>query len=212
MFDDYIFIEIPEELPFNFVYEFDNNGNCEKYSENIKCNNNEIYVAYFNMNAYVAGIAKSYKNTHDIHTQFIKDYTRQINKINNVIHVKHDYFTSQLHKILTEYDYDEKYYTMIILLCCQSSFYLPYCMLRNIYIVDDSNALVSSGKNLKMQTMSVCVDGETINIDMNTSLFIKNISTNKITHQIDLTIFCEIDKKENKNIKICLLNWSVQII
>ncbi len=220
---------------FNFIYKFDSNGNVDKYIKNMISQNgieDDSYISYFDMEEYIDDILKSYSNNYEkILYQFGLDYHRINIKLNGYKHENKELFLNNLNFIICNtYNFNIKKFSLdqiIVLLCCQSSFYLPYQILSNLYCTNkdinkDTNVLVCDSNNIFGLSVNIIIDKSKITIELNNELFIKNINNNINTHKINSTLSIQIENKENKDNKennniylkygephICIFNWKI---
>jgi hypothetical protein len=218
--DDY---EILSDRGFyNLIYKFDNSGNLESYTmETIDLDEN-VFSSYFDMVAYIVDIKKSYKSKSAMMHQFEKDYNRQ-NILLNKKKYDIDKFCIELNKILQENNYsndkvdqfDITYESLILLLCCQSTFSLPYMILLNAYQIDNSVNVLSCGcNNEDFSNIIINIDKNDIKLDLNTTLYIKDIESNSKIKKINLAVTCQFPKQINlpESIKkceslYCIFSW-----
>jgi len=194
---------------FNHIYKIDIDGYLINKNNN-KLDNNDTYISYMDMKQYIIDIKSSYKNLAKIYEQFNKDYYRQIIKLNNK-----EYDINEFMNILNNYNLINKYNdimtykSLIVLLCCQSSFALPYKLLTNIYNIDNDNYVLTMSKN--KTEIKININNDIINIDLSTILLIKQIYTTRNTHKIILSISMEINTKSDKN-EICIISWILDVL
>jgi hypothetical protein len=204
---------------YNFIYKFSSKGNIDKYLQNkIPIGNNDTYVSYFDMEEYIYDLQKSYNNDNlKIKDQFQKDYNRQNITLNGHKYNDQNIFISEMKYNLSNYINNKmnniSYDMIIILLCCQSSFYLPYQLLLNLYEINDNSdkALVCDSKNKLGTNINIWINDLKIVIELNTHLYIKNISSFKNTHKIKISLTIELDKKISDiiNPQICVFFWDI---
>lgn len=218
MDDDYVIIS--DSSLYNFIYKFSSNGSIDKCLQNTVPGDNDTYVSYFDMNEYVNDLKKSYNSKDsEIVNQFQKDYDRQNIKLNGIRHNNYQNFMDQLKKYLSDFDYNLKlfdisYESLVVLLCCQSSFYLPYQLLVNLYEIDnnsDTKALVCDSRDKLGTTIHIFVTDDKMTVELNTNLYIREIATFKNTHKIQVSITVELDKKIKDTIdpQICVFSWHI---
>lgn len=205
-----------EDHVYNFIYDFDKNGmmNKENTPNNSVLYHNDTYISCFDLVDYIDEIKKSYTSNQSILSQFEKDYHRQSIHINKVYYENINIFFDKLKKVLSTNNYDivtifnMSFYDIIILLCCQSSFVLPYIILQNFYeLNNESKLLTSEFKNKMYHTIHITIN-DTITIEMNTTLCIKDIEENVNTHKIDMTVSCEFHKNmQNTDPHFCVFTW-----
>jgi hypothetical protein len=219
--DEYDIIYNNNEL-FNFIYKFNSQGTIENYVQNMIKNNdlnNESFLSYFNTEEYVNNLIKSYNyKEKNIFSQFEKDYNRQNIKINGYKYNNTQLFINEINKLC---DFNNKiqfcnmsWKLLIILLCCQSSFYLPYQILMNLYEIDFVNkALISDSKSNDSINIDIIINNDKIIIELCNVLFIRNINNYINTHKINNVITIEFDKKIdlelNQKPHICVFNWKI---
>jgi hypothetical protein len=222
--DDYVIINNIDL--FNFIYKFNSQGTVDKYIQNMIMNNslnncnNDSFISYFNMEEYVNDIRKSYYNKEEnIMSQFEKDYYRQNVKLNGYKYQETKSFIEEINRLLQTYHTNSgvlniSLKSLIILLCCQSSFYLSYQILVNLYEINSENrALICDSKNKLGIYIDIVIDDKKIIMELNNTLLIRDIDKNENTHRINTTITVELDiKKENKSHQephICVFNWTI---
>jgi len=106
--------------------------------------------------------------------------------------------------------YQMTYNEIIMLLCCQSSFYLPYRLLTNIYNLNtDDLMLVSNSENKSRTTIDIVINQDKIILDLTTVLYIKSLSSGTTTHSIDATITMDISKQNIDDRMKCIFSWNV---
>lgn len=219
---------------FNFIYKFNSQGTVDKYIQNMIMNNSlnngndDSFISYFDMEEYVNDIRKSYYNKEEnIMSQFEKDYYRQNVKLNGYKYQETKSFIEEIDRLLQLNTKDIKdtnsgilnmsLKSLIILLCCQSSFYLSYQILVNLYEINSENkALICDSKNKLGIYMDIIIDDKKIIMELNNTLLIRDIDKNENTHKINTTITVELDiKKENKSYQephICVFNWRINAL
>jgi hypothetical protein len=211
---------------FNFIYKFNSKGTVDSHIKDMVTNKNnynynedESFISYFNMDEYVNDIKKSYNNKEEnILEQFRRDYNRQNIRLNGYKYQENKSFLDEIEKIL---NMNKNLKSLIILLCCQSSFYLPYQILVNLYGINSENrALVCDSKNLLGIYIDVIIDDKKIIMELNNTLFIRDIDQNVNTHRINAKITIELEleleldyKIRNKSYcepNICVFNWKIK--
>lgn len=221
--DDYVIINNIDL--FNFIYKFNSQGTVDKYIQNMIMNNNfnesDSFISYFDMEEYVNDIRKSYSNKEEnIMSQFERDYHRQNVTLNGYKYQETKSFIEEIDRLMqTTYEKSDvinmSLKSLIILLCCQSSFYLSYQILVNLYEINSENrALICDSRNKLGIYIDIIIDDKKIIMELNNSLLIRDIDKNKNTHQINSTITVELDiKKESEFYKephICVFNWTIK--
>lgn len=205
---------------FDFIYRFDSKDeNLDKYNvsfnknEDIDDNFFESYVSYFDMDGYLENIKKSYEYREDkIYNQFKIDYYRQNIKLNGYKYdidsfiKKLDGLVSDAHPIKL---FDMSWRTLIILLCCQSSFTLPYLILQKKYVSSfDDKILVSGGLN--SIDININIKNDKVLIELNSMSYLKRLEDGVKTDRIRSTVYIELNKIMN-DIKyeplICVFSW-----
>lgn len=129
--NDYIIIK-NEDL-YNYIYKFAIDGKIEKCNKDIIniANNSEIYndtfISYFDIQELLKDIIKkSYANKKSILKQFDRNYYRQNIILNNYSHSKENFLAIiSCYNILNK-NFNLTYDEIIVLLCCQSIYELPY--------------------------------------------------------------------------------------
>lgn len=176
--------------------------------DNCKSNKDDSFIACFKLNCYIDDILKCYKSKDKIINQLEQDYHRQ-----TIIIDKQKLKTSELFidHIQTHLCYNKKkifndltYETLIFLLCCQSSFGMPFEAMQNLYITDEDHFLVSKGELCNIKTTIELND--IVTITMETTFFIMCIRTEKITSTIPVCITVHLS--ENTDINNALMTWS----
>ena len=231
------FILIDNDL-FDYIYKFESNGNIDANTkdaiENTKYNN---FISYFDLKKFIFDNKQSYCNKLEkIYEQFERDYSRQTIILNGSKYTEQSDFINQVDSLLCNKDnyiplymriifpfakqnsvfceniFDVSYKDLIILLCCQSSFYLPYQILRNVYNSEDTGTILvsSSGKRDNIFT-NISINNKTLNIELNTILLIKNIEQNTIVKKLYVTLLVNIDFDTNKqnDSHIVVFTWNV---
>lgn len=223
MDNDYIIINNTDF--FSFIYKFNSDGLVDANIKNMILNdsnfNDEYYISYFNMDEYINDIKKSYDNKDEnIMEQFKRDYNRQNIRLNGYKYENYKLFLGEMGKIQ---GLDKNFgilkmthELLIILLCCQSSFYLPYQILVNLYGINSENrALICNSKNLMGIYIDIIVDDKKIIIELNNILFIRDIDKNINTHKINTKITIDVNIEINDENKlynepnICVFNWKI---
>lgn len=207
---------------FDFIYKFDSKDeNMDKYNASVSKNNvgnNDIfesYVSYFDMDGYIENIKKSYKNNEDrMYNQFKIDYDRQNIKLNGYKYNQNK-FINNLDYLLSDVSpnkiYDLSWRTLIILLCCQSSFSLPYLILQKKYISsgNNENKILTSG-GIGSLDINININNNKVTIELNNICYLKKLENAIKTDKIISSVTIELDKKI-KNYKyeslICVFTW-----
>lgn len=217
--NDYIIIK-NEDL-YNYIYKFTIDGKIEKCNKDIIniANDSKIYndtfISYFDIQNLITDIMqKSYSNKNKILEQFDKDYYRQNIILNNNSYSKENFLA-----IINNYDILNKnlnltYDEIIILLCCQSTYELPYKLLYNIYKIDCiNNILTCDSKDIGSAKININIlEQDKITIELSNKFLIKNIEDDKILKKIYLSLNIEL-KMENINKNepiICIFSWKYE--
>lgn len=219
---------------FEFIYKFNPTGFVDPHMKNmIENTTSQPIISYFNLKKYVSDNKKSYGNKLEkIYAQFEKDYSRQYIVLNNTIYDDHIDFINMLTSLLQitnvplymkllypfsilscDHVYDISYVDLIILICCQSSFFLPFQILKNLY--NDNNdveMLVSGTGDKKNITIIIDINDKFASVNLHTMFFIKNIDNDNITKKIKLNLsikfeFSEIAKSDSH---IALFSWNIE--
>lgn len=231
------FIIVDDEL-FDYIHKFESNGyidtNTKKLIEDTKTNK---FISYFDLKKFISDNNQSYGNKLEkIYTQFEKDYPRQTIVLNGTAYNEQKSFIEKLDLLLHEIAYvpfymrlifpfsalndteccqgtfNVSYKDLILLLCCQSSFYLPYQILRNVYNSEDNNTILVSSSDKKENIFTtISITKNTLNIELNTNLLIKNIDANSAIKKIHVNLLVNIDFSENHiaNSHIVVFTWNI---
>lgn len=208
---------------FEFIYKFDSKDeNFDKYKisilDSVDTNDNyESYVSYFDMDGYIENIKKSYGYREDkIYGQFQIDYHRQSIKLNNYQY-DNDTFIKYIGKLLLDATpskiFDMSWQSFIVMLCCQSSFALPYLILQKKYVttnINENKVLVSGGLN--SININITINSEKVLIELNNMSFLKDIETNKKIDKIRSSVTIELSKKMKDKLYdplICVFSWKI---
>ena len=203
--DEYIIIDSYDL--YNFIYKVDISGTMEEKS--LKKNNypddNDTYISYFDLENYINDVKKAYKSDECIFKQYKTDFKRQYTKLNGIVVEDIDELISKLKNELHINEYQQSifnisFYNVIILLSCQSSFALPYIILKNVYkLNDEDNILVSGSRNKISTNIDITIEKENLSLKLNSILNIKNVQKNTNTHKIEISICCDFQKNMEKN-------------
>jgi hypothetical protein len=184
--------------------------------DKIKLQNDDC-TAYFNTKQFIFDMYASYKyNIKEIYHQFILDYHRQ-NIYLNGIHYEN--YTNFLEIIYNENMHDTFFgitrENILILMCTQTFFCLPYSVLQNIYNLYDDNILTSGSTIIT----NIFIKHEYMEITRSCTFFIKNILTEQISHTITLTVCTTFFRQTYTgtilyppDMQICILNWTIEKI
>lgn len=208
---------------FDFIYKFDSNNEINSNKYNISSHkkngdDHDSFISYFDMEGYIENIKKSYSCREDkIYYQFGIDYNRQNIKLNGYKYDKNT-FIKTLDKLL-ENVFNKKLFelswkTLIILLCCQSSFFLPYRILSQKYISNNIPHVITSG-GCDSININISIDKNKVIVELNNSFCIKNTELNTCTHKINSTITIDLDKNIKNDLfnpLICIFYWKIQNI
>jgi hypothetical protein len=212
------YVVINENDDFNFIYKFNENGITTEssFGTDILEIRNDVYMSCFDFIDYLNKIKDSYNNYSSIISQFKKDYHRQCIHLNGV-YITEDVnlFINNLKTTIEKHEYknsifDMSFYELVTLLCCQSSFALPYTILHNFYKLNNccDCILVSEQNSKSNRHIRIKIDDNCLFIEMNATLYIKNITQNVNTHKIDISIACQFHKKMDiKDPHLCILTW-----
>jgi hypothetical protein len=178
---------------------------------------NDTFIAYFDICELLNDIKKSYSNNQkEIFYQFDKDYYRQ-NIIFNSKSLDKQAFLQQLQKYSVYYnEYVNLTFDMIIvLLCCQSTYELPYKLLMNIYDIDSiTTALTCDSKDIGSTKISINTTEDKIMIELSNKFLIKKIDENIILQKIFINLNLEMQIKNiDKNAPImCVFTWKYESV
>lgn len=165
-------------------------------------------IIFFNTESFISKILISYKNnTKNVLEQFNKDLPRGEVYLNNKR--LYDYDESlELFKKYNLYKYDNiALDSLLIMLCCQSSFAFPYLLMLKLYNDYEKNYYVVSNKT------KVCIfdKGNNITVQLYGIFNLKSVIDDKILKKI--TTVTQIDVYlNNKNvnlIKFSLTSWNL---
>lgn len=164
----------------------------------IKDQHKTNHTFLFNTCNYIEDILTSYSHdANKILEQACVDYCRtniNLNKTRvNTIHEfiqKNDQFNNL---VLSTNIKDFNFLTILIMLCCQSSYGLHYMSLKDIYCDDvdkPSLLLCSSGEN---RHTSFMIDDNVLSIVVETNLIIKDTNNNTVVKKINTKIIIDTD-------------------
>jgi hypothetical protein len=201
---------------YNYIYKFDINGQVEKCNKQMIFNKeilNDTFLAYFDICELLHDIKKSYKNNNnEIMNQFDRDYHRQNIILNNFTYKK-EIFLENIKKY-SIYNHDcinMSYDMIIILLCCQSTYELPYKLLMNIYDIDSITiALTCDSKDIGSSQISINTIGDKITIELKNKFLIKEIENNVILNVISVNLNLEIEPKNKHSPIISVFSWKYE--
>jgi hypothetical protein len=205
---------------YNYIYKFNIDGKVEKCNKQMINNKdilNDTFIAYFDICELLNDIKKSYSNNQkEIFYQFDKDYYRQ-NIIFNSKSLDKQAFLQQLQKYSVYYnEYVNLTFDMIIvLLCCQSTYELPYKLLMNIYDIDSiTTALTCDSKDIGSTKISINTTEDKIMIELSNKFLIKKIDENIILQKIFINLNLEMQIKNiDKNAPImCVFTWKYESV
>jgi hypothetical protein len=178
---------------------------------------NNSFVSYFDMDGYIDDIKQSYQNdVNKMYLQFGKDYSRHNIKLNGCSYTDQNDWLHQLGLLCSNslgkklYDLDLK--SLVVLLCCQSSFFLSYKLLMEIYEIDSQSfALVCNSRDFDGILINIIVDNDKILIELKNTLLIRNIDMDINTNKISSNITIELDKHITNNLipNICVFSWNI---
>jgi hypothetical protein len=207
---------------FDFIYKFDSkNENLDKYNMSFNKNNNtnddnyESYISYFDMDGYIENIKKSYSCREDkIYYQFNLDYPRQNTMLNGYKYDK-DSFIKNLDKLLINVNpdkiFDMTWRSFIILLCCQSSFSLPFLILQKKYISNSTNKILVSGGQGSIN-INININNEKVIIELNSICNLKEMEYGIKTEKIKSSVTIELNKNRENELYdplICVFSWKI---
>ncbi len=234
------FIVVNNDL-FDYIHKFESNFdidiNTKKLIENTST---DKFISYFDLKKFILDNKQSYGNRLEkIYIQFEKDFPRQTIVLNGSTYETQQDFIDKLDFLLNKINYvpfymklifpfsnlsttdlcqgafNVSYKDLILLLCCQSSFYLPYQILRNVYDSEDNNTILvsSSGKKDNIFT-TINITDNALNIELNTILLIKDMDTNIVIKKLDVALLANIDFSENNvsNSHIVVFTWNISKI
>lgn len=205
---------------YNYIYKFNINGKVEKCNKQIinkKEILNDTFIAYFDICELLNDIKKSYNNNaQQIICQFDKDYYRQYITFNDDICDK-QLFLQKIQKYSVYFnEYINLTFDMIIiLLCCQSTYELPYKLLMNIYDIDScTKALTCDSKDFQSAKISINTTDEKISIELSNKFLIKEIDENIILQNIFVNLNFEMQIKNIDKYAplICIFTWRYETV
>jgi hypothetical protein len=214
--DEYIVIDTHDFC--KFIYEVNINEKIDQSSMRAKSDNNDKYTSYIDFINYINENKNAYKDSVTILQQFKLDFVRLYLELNQEHIDDMDLALATIEEKLKNYGYYESIFNMsfndlIILLCCQSSFALPYTILENIYEFNNDNKVLASGSKNKISTnIKINIDDKNIYVILNSILNVKETKyMGKIIQQIDITISFDFQKNMNKNEpQFCVFTWSMK--
>lgn len=152
--------------------------------------NNEK-ISTFGINDYLDDILKSYKyNNKRIREQFNVDIPRTNVKINgrlvNNINELEDKFRKYKHDNINIKEKSYNFITVLLAICTQSSFFLPYYLFYKLYSEKTKDYMVCS----IIDRGNVILDISDINItvELKGVFALKSISSNKLVGKIDMSL------------------------
>lgn len=210
MDEDYVIVDNVDEHIDEEIIILSNADNIDIISKinNINIHNEHYYM--FDIKNYIDDIYESYKSTTKIENQFCVDFPREDVYINNYKVNSINEFVSMLNEIKTYnyHGYDIK--ILLIMLCCQSSFYLTFVLVSNMYNSPKDHRFVVSRKqyekeyNTKIYIKQYKND---INICLKTYLNVIDVRHADIINIISTEISFDI----KKHIKFCkdygIVSW-----
>lgn len=222
-----------DENSFEFVHKFESDGSFDEQIKSIiESTNASKIISYFSLKQYLLDNKQSYSNKLEkIYSQFEKDFPRQHMTLNNEIVIDSTVFIETLETLLSasyvpiymkllypfsvlscDHVYDISYTDLIILLCCQSSFLVPFHILNNIY--DDINGLyfLVSGSGERQNTaINITINETSASISLDTIFFIKNTETNTIVKKISINVFIDFVFNEisQSDSQIAVFTWNI---
>lgn len=204
---------------FDFIYKFDSkNENLDKYNvsfnKNIDDDNYESYISYFDMDGYIDNIKKSYSYREDkIYNQFNVDYYRQNIKLNGYKYDK-ELFIKKLDDFLLNTSpnniFNMSWRSFIVLLCCQSSFTLPYLILQKKYVKSSDKVLVSGGQG--SININIDINTDKVIIELSSICNLKETDSGIKTEKIKSAVTIDLDKIREDNLYdplICIFSWKI---
>ena len=200
--------EIIQELKLDNTNNFTNE--CKSMFESESILN---FTTYINFKNFIDDNKKSYNNNMiKINKQFDVDFNRQTFKLNSKTISSQEIFIDILSKNLT---LTTKFCSMtckeiLLLLCCQSSFYLPYMTIKTLCKLDEEKFCLTCNGQLNEKTTEIVL-GEYVMLKMSTTFFITDIEKNKNTHKIPTYIYVDINSKEIKknHDNIVMFSWDI---
>jgi hypothetical protein len=214
--DEYIVIDSHDFC--KFIYEVNINKKTQQSSMPTKAAENDTFTSYIDFTDYITENKNTYKSQTEILQQFKLDF-RRLHLIMNKEHINDvDLVLDKIKEKVKEYGYKESifnisFYDLIILLCCQSSFALPYIILENIYgFTNDNQVLASGSKNKTTTNIKIDIDEKNIFVVLNSVLNVKETKhIGKIMKKIDISIAFDFQKNMNKNEpQFCIFTWSIK--
>lgn len=181
------------------------NNKIITHNENIKIKN---------VDEYLDEILKSYNyKTKKILNQIDIDFPRTTVIYNNTkINTLYEFYNKFNH--LNNYSYtSKKKYNLaliVLMLCCQSSYGYHYENLYEDYCHNKLNLLLCSCNNNR-HIKFIC-DNDTISIEIETDLIIKNIIENREESIINTKLIIDIVKKNDKYVfnDNCIYYWLIK--
>jgi hypothetical protein len=207
---DYVLInyEVPIEDSMVILNKItDNVDKSELY------NTNREYTMLFPIKEYLEQIWKTYNyDSNKIWKQFCVDFPRMEFLLNNEKITDYMVFFNKISpywfkkNIVFE---NIRTYLLIVMLCNQSTFGLPYETLYYKYSDIDNNIHVTSGHSLRRLKFKTNGDHE-IECAINTSYNIYDVDHLVVLYRIDVNILFDIQITENHNTKpIGILSWKL---
>lgn len=210
------YVIIKNDDLYNYIYKFNINGQVEKCNKQMIFNKeilNDTFLAYFDICELLCDIKKSYKNNNnEIMSQFDRDYYRQNIFLNNSSYKKEIFLESiakysNYHHECINLTYD----MIIVLLCCQSTYELPYKLLMNIYDIDSvSIALTCDSKDFGSTQININTSDDKITIEFKNKFLIKEIENNIILNIIHLNLNLEIKPSDKCSPIISVFTWNYE--
>lgn len=191
--------------------EYDNICDINEH-KTLDSKKNKTYVACFKLHDYIKNIFDCYKNNDDIMNQLEQDYHRQTITID-----KQKLRTCELFidHIQTHLCYNKSksfcgltYELLIFLLCCQSSFGMPFEVIKDIYVDNENHHLITRRELCKISTSIMLND--VVTITRETTFFIICIDTEKIIAKFPVSL--TIHLSENNDFSMALMSWSHMIV
>lgn len=222
--DDYV-----RKIKYKYNVEEQVNGESFLASGAVPLKNDNNFIIDISFKNYIDDIMKSYGNSLEkVDAQFEKDFPRENVFLDNKQYDSIERFMTDLEsntKIFGKSIGDMDYKALIILLCCQSSFFLPYYLLSKLYGTDQNSEriLVCESMGQIQTNILISFKKNKIILVLKTSLYIKHMDTNTQTNKIDIMMTIEFasgaalsasgaEKNKSLDHQMCVFSWNNQKI